>query len=345
MIDPTVESPTAEHLREMVRLIGGYRVSQAIFVLVELGIVDLFDNEPMAVDELARTTQVHEESLFRVLRFLAGVGIVAETSHRCFDITPLGSALKSRVPGTPAANIRNWLHEAQWTSWGQLLTCVRTGRTAFDDLHGMTLFDFLQRHPDAGLRFDVAMTANTARDGLALCESYDFCRIDTLVDVGGGHGRLLASLLAANPAMRGVLFDRPRVVAGAKSVLANAGVLDRCEIIAGDFFEGVPPHASAYLLSRIIHDWDDARAVRILQNCRLAGAGTAKVLIFDRLVAPDHTAGLPVLHIDLEMMVNLGGLERTKDQFNSLLTAAGFTVSRIVPIAGTGHAIIEAVPT
>src|SRR5215218_10084565 len=201
-----------------------------------------------------------------------------------------------------------------------------------------------QRNPDLSQRFDEAMNANTARDGLALAKSYNFSGVDTLADIGGGRGLLLASLLEAYPIMRGVLFDRPQVVAHAPSVLSAAGVSDRCTVIAGDFFEGVPPGASAYLLSHIVHDWADEDATRILRNCRIAGGRGGKVLVFERLIEPDSASEMSVLHIDLEMMVNVGGLERTKDQFQSVFSEAGLNLARVIPIAGTaGHVMLEGV--
>jgi hypothetical protein len=336
--------PALEDLRELVRLIGGYRISQAIYVAVELGLADLLADEPKRADDLAQATGMHEESLYRVLRFLAAVGVLAELPSRRFTLTQLGTALRRDIPGSPSWNARIWLDRFQWEPWGELLHCVKTGQPAFERRHGMRLFEYLQRNPDLSQRFDEAMNANTVRDGLALAKSYDFSGIDTLADIGGGQGLLLASLLEAYPIMRGVLFDRPQVVAHAPSVLSAAGVSDRCTVIAGDFFEGVPPGASAYLLSHIVHDWADQDATRILRNCRIAGGRGGTVLVFERLIEPDSASEMSVLHIDLEMMVNVGGLERTKDQFQSVFSEAGLNLARVIPIAGTaGHVMLEGV--
>ncbi len=279
-----------------------------------------------------------------MLRFLTAAGVLTEAPSRQFALTRLGTALRRDIPGSPGWNARAWLDRYQWEPWGRLLDCVRTGVTAFDQQHGMRFFEYLQKEQDLSDRFDKAMNANTARDGLALATDYDFSSIDTLVDVGGGRGLLLASLLRAYKSMRGVLFDRAHVVASADEVLLAAGVSDRTTVVAGNFFEGVPPGASAYLLSHIIHDWTDKDAARILRNCRNACGNGAKVLVFERLIDPCSSSNMSVLHIDLEMMVNIGGLERTKGQFEVLFSLAGLELTGVKPIPGAaGHVLLESV--
>jgi hypothetical protein len=209
----------------------------------------------------------------------------------------------------------------------------------------MGLFEYLPTHPTEGSLFDEAMTASTARDGADIAKCYDFSGFGTLVDVGGGQGLLMASILQANPNLRGILFDLPGVAARGAQVLAKSGVSDRCAIAQGSFFEGLPPGADAYLLRHIIHDWDDDHACRILQNCRMAAGVTGKVLIVERLVGPDHRAGLALLGSDLEMMVNVGGKERTEEEFRALFTEAGLQMRSIIgPIGAAGHVVIEGVP-
>jgi len=339
------EPPTADDIREMIGLAGGYRISQSIHAVAELGIADLLKDGAKTAEELARAAGVHAESLYRILRLLAGVRVFTEVAPRQFALTRLGAVLQRDLAGTPRANVRNWLHESQWTPWGRLLHCLRTGEPAFDAVHGMGFFEYMQKHPDVAQVFNEAMTANTERDGLVIAAAYDFTGIDTLVDVGGGHGCLIASLLRANRAMRGILFDQPEVVMQAAPVLLKAGVLDRCRVTGGDFFEEVPAGASAYLLSHIIHDWDDAKAALILRNCRQAVAGGGRILVFERLVSADHVQGLGVLQIDAEMMVNLAGLERTEEQFRALFARAGLSLVGIRAICESGgHAIMEGVP-
>jgi hypothetical protein len=338
-----VDVPTTEDLRELVRLIGGYRISQSIYVVAELGIADLLRQAgPKTVDELAAETSTHAESLHRVLRLLSGVGLFEEIAPRRFALTRLGAALARDVPGSHGALARLVLHKFKWGPWGHLLENVRTGQSAFQQVHGMGVFEYLQAHPAESHLFDAAMTENTARDGNDIGTSYDFSGMRTLVDVGGGEGLLLASILRTNPKLHGILFDLPTVVARGSSVLEKWGVSERCTVIAGSFFEGIPPGADAYLLRHIIHDWDDAKACRILRNCGSAAGATGKLLVVERLVGPDHASRLALLANDLEMMVNIGGKERTELEFRALFAEAGLQMCRVIgPIGSAGHVIIE----
>ena len=341
----TPQSPSREQLQELQQLLGGYRVSQALFVAAKLGIADLLADGPRGSDELARATGTHADALHRVLRFLAGVGLFREVAPGRFALTALGAGLRADVPGS-VRPIALWLSsEATWQSWGQLLHSVRTGQTAFAHVHGMELFDYLAAHPDAAAVFNAAMTGNTAQSGTAITAAYDFSGIRRLVDVGGGHGLQLATVLRAYPALRGVLFDRPEVVAGAAAVLEEAGVADRCEIVGGDFFAAVPPGGDAYLLRHIIHDWDDARAAAILANCRRALEGPGRLLVVEPRIAPDHREALPVLHLDLQMLVNTGGRERTDEEYRALFAAAGFRLTAVVPLGDAAQfSVFEGTP-
>jgi hypothetical protein len=329
-------------MREMVLLIGGYRISQAIYVAAELGIADVLNERPRTPSELAETVGAHEDSLYRVLRMLAGVGVLSETTEGTFQLTQLGAALRSDVRGTPSRNVKAMLHPANWSAWGHLLHAVRTGQTAFEDLHGMGVFEYMSRDATLSTIFDEAMSANTARGGIAIADSYDFSRIETIVDVGGGRGELLAALLKANAHLRGILFERPQVAHAAIATFAISGLARRCRIENGDFFQALPAGASAYLLSHVVHDWDDERAVLLLRNCRSAAGDKGRILIFERLIGLDHVAGLGALHVDMEMMVNTGGRERSQDEYRSLIETAGLRISRILPVpTAPDHSIIE----
>ena len=236
-----------------------------------------------------------------------------------------------------------WLHEFQWQPWGRLLQNVKTGRSAFDEVHGIGFFAYLKTHPSISQLFDEAMTGRTRRDAECIAGSYDFSGIATLADIGGGQGILLAELLRANPAMRGILFDRPDVVEDSSAILEAAGVAERCRVVGGDFFQDIPPQAEAYLLSHIIHDWDDANSSRILERLRERMTPGNRLLLYERLVTADYGACMSVLHLDLEMMVNVGGIERTEAQYRSVLTRAGLETTRILPVVGVAdHVLIEA---
>ncbi len=227
-------------------------------------------------------------------------------------------------------------------AWEGLLHSLRTGETAFHHVHGMDVWDYRARHPEQGAVFDRAMSGISRRVAEAVVETCDFGRFRRVVDVGGGAGVLLARILAAHPAMGGVLFDLPHVVAGASPVLEAAGVDERCEVVAGDFFQGVPAGGDAYVLKGILHDWEDAAAVAILQACHGVIAPGGAVMIIERLVAPPNE-GADAKFSDLNMLVLPGGRERTREEFEALLAAAGFRLSQVIA-TGTRMSMLEALP-
>ena len=336
---------TPEQFQTLNRLIGGYRVSRAIAVVVGLGIPDLLAGGPRAVDDLAQATETHAGALYRVLRLLAGMDLFEETAPRQFRLTPLGHGLRTDIPGSMGAMALMHLDSAKWRSWGDLLYSVQTGEMAFPHVHSVEIFDYLRQHPDDANVFQQAMTANTARSGAAITQVYDFSGVERIIDVGGGHGLFLATILQAYPALRGVLFDQPEVVAGASAILAAAGVADRCEIVGGDFFAEIPQGGDIYLLRQIIHDWDDERATLILANCRRAMPSTGKVLVVEGVISEDYQQSLPVLQLDLEMLVNYGGRQRTEDEYRALFAAAGFQLGKVIPLNDPGQfSIFEALP-
>jgi hypothetical protein len=337
--------PTPEQLQELYLLAGGYRVSQAIYAVAVLGIADLLADGPASVDALARATNTDAEALLRVLRLLTGVGLFEELAPRQFGLTPLGAGLRSDVPGSMRSTVLMHLDLPRWLSWGHLLESVQTGETMFKRAHGLEVFEYLGQHPDAAETFQQAMTANTARSGMALLRAYDFSGLGCVVDVAGGQGLLLATILQAHPAMRGVLFDQPMVIAGAQATLETAGVAERCEVVSGDFFDTIPAGGDAYILRQILHDWDDARAAKILENCRRAMGAAGKVLVIEGVIVPDYRKALPVLQLDLELLVNYGGRQRAEAEYAALFAAAGFRLSAVVPLHDLGQfSIFEGVP-
>jgi hypothetical protein len=228
-----------------------------------------------------------------------------------------------------------------WTSWGDLLSSVTTGTPAFPRVHGTSAWHYREVHPEENVIFNSAMTALSAGVAEAVVSSYAFSRMSVLADVGGGEGALLAAILAANPALRGILFDQPHVVATAQPLLERAGVADRCEIVSGSFFDAVP-RTDGYLLKSIVHDWDDAGAVDILKVVRAAITDTGRVLVVERVIRPGNDPD-PAKFADLTMLVQLGGRERTADEFGSLYDQAGFTLTNIIPTASP-FSIIEGAP-
>jgi hypothetical protein len=333
---------------QLLALVRGYRISQAIYVATRLGIPDLLADGPREIDDLAHATGSHASSLRRVLLFLAGVGVLDKVGPGRFALTPMGVGLRTGVPGSLRPSVLLLLDESHWRPWGHLLHTVRTGETAFHHAHGAGLFDYLAGHPGVAAVFNAGMAGNSPAHARLVAATYDFSRMSLVVDVGGGRGRLLATILERHPRLRGILFDQPHVIEGARQNLNEAGVVDRCELVGGSFFEAVPAGGDAYILRNIIHDWEDDQAVAILTNCRRAMAADARVLLVERYVATNPHEALPVLLSDLEMLVNVGGLERTTDEYAALLARSGFRLAQTISLGrleeAMGHHLIEAQP-
>ena len=332
-------SPSAE----MYRLINGYQITQAIYAAVHLGVADQLKDGPRPNDDLAARIEVHAGALYRLLRALAAAGVLHEHPARSFSLTPMGDCLRSDS-STPVGAWAAFVGRPyMWGAWGHLLHSVRTGNNAFTDLNGKSVWQFRAEHPEESAIFDQAMTALSKNATDAILKAYDFSPFRLIVDVGGGRGQALAGILAANPDMHGILLDQPHVVEKARPLLASAGVADRCEIVAGSFFEAVPSGADAYILRAILHDWEDDEAILILRACRHAVHATGRILIVDRVIAPPNE-GLLGKCSDLNMLVSPGGRERTREEFSDLCSAAGFALANVTP-AGPMLSIIEARPS
>ena len=316
-----------------MRLVNGYQVSQAIHVAAELGIADLLAEGARSSDDLAAAAGADGDSLYRLLRALASVGVLHEDDGRVFSLTPVGDQLRSDVPGS----LHGWAvfvgQPSFWQVWSNLLYSVQTGENAFRHVHGQDVWSYRAERPDESAIFDAAMKSRTGATNAALVEAFDFSRFRALVDVGGGNGALLASVLASQPELEGVLFDQSHVVSGAGPVLEAAGVADRCRIESGSFFETVPAGGDAYLLKWIIHDWEDADSIAILRVVRAAMSEGATLLVVERdLGAPN--ADPPTKFSDLNMLVAPGGRERTQDEYAALFEAAGFRLVGVTRTSG-----------
>jgi hypothetical protein len=327
----------------LLQMVTGYWVSQAIAVATKLGIPDLLKDGPKSSQEPAAATSTHEPSLYRLLRVLASVGLLTEGTDRRFARTSLSACLESDVPGSLRAftllKSEPWL----WSSWTALRHSIKTGQAASEQVHGMGQFEYFAQHPQAAEIFDQAMTNLATQWHTAALTAYDFSRYRTVVDIGGGHGALLTALLTAHRQLRGVLFDQPHVVEGAKPRLTAAGLTQRCEMVGGNFFDSVPAGGDLYLLGHILIDWDDARATTILQNIRQARAPEGKLLILEEVIPQGPGPSWEKL-LDLNMLVVLGGRGRTEREFRTLLGQAGFELSRIIP-TGAPIRLIEGVCT
>lgn len=334
------EPPPAVMMRQLTQ---GALVSQAISVIARFGVADTLAAGPRDAHEIAELVGAHGPAMYRLLRALGDVGVVAELANRRFALTPLSELLRSDVPGS----LRGWatmfgmpFHRYPWTD---LYETVQTGKSAFDRVHNAKLFDYLAEHPEDAAVFDAAMTSISTSAAASIVQAYDFSRFSTIVDVGGGRGGLLAAILSTNPHLQGVLFDVRAVVAGADDEISGAEVVDRCKVVSGDFFDSVPAGGDAYLLSNIIPSWDDDHAVEILSTCRAAMADTACVLLAES-VLPEGAAPSIGKLVDLEMLVmTSGGCQRTEAEHRALLGRAGLRLTRIVPSDGL-VSLVEAVP-
>lgn len=323
------------------RLIDGFQVSQAIHVAATLRIADLLASGSRTADELAADTDTHAPTLYRLLRALASVEILREGNDREFELAPLGQQLRSDVVGSMA----DWAgfvgSPGYWQAWSGLTHSVRTGENAFRHIHATDVWSYRASRADESAVFDRAMTALSRRSSAALIAAYDFGRFRTVVDVGGGTGALLAAILGAHPGLHGILIDQPHVVAAAGAFMERAGVLDRCRIVGGSFFDAVPEGADAYVLRSVIHDWEDVDAIRILTMVGNAMAADGRVLLMERIVAPPNE-GRDAKFSDLNMLVAPGGRERTREEFEALLGLAGLRVAAVIDAGG--FAVIEALP-
>jgi hypothetical protein len=313
----------------LLQMATGAWVSQTIYVAAKLGIADVLSDGPKSCDEIAAATHTPSPSLSRLLRALHSLKLVGTVGDDKFEITALGRPLQARRPGSLRALVLT-LGESHYEAWGALLHSIRTGAPAFPSVFGARLFDYLDVDQDAGATFREAMSDVSALVSQAVVLAYEFSGIELLADVGGGCGQFLMTILQSYPGMRGVLLDTPAVIAEAGMRLASHPCRQRCGLLAGNLLEAVPEGASAYLMSGVLHDWDDDRAVRILENCRRAMAPNGKVLVVE-MVLPSRNAPRLAALLDLNMLVMNGGRERTEDDFRQLFDAAGLQVTRLIP--------------
>lgn len=325
-----MSKPTAQD--QMARMITGSWIAQAVYVAAKLGIADRLINGSQSVEALAQATGTHARSLYRLLRALASVGVFSEDGAGQFHLTPLAETLRSDEPSSQWA-MAVMMGEEHYQAWGDLLASVRTGETAFDRIYGKPIFEYLGERPEQAALFDAAMTSIHGRETQAFIDAYDLSGINVLADIGGGNGRNLIGILQRFPKMKGLLFDLPHVIERARPNLEEAGVADRCQLIAGNFFESIPVEADAYFMRHIIHDWDDEKATRILRNLRHSLPERAKLLVVEHVLPTGNEPSFGKL-LDLNMLLLPGGVERTEDEFRQLYQDAGFQLTRIVPTQG-----------
>jgi hypothetical protein len=315
----------------LLQLIVGKWAMQAVYVAAELSVADHLKDGARTSKEVARACGANEDATYRLMRALSNIGVLEETAEGTFLLTAVGQFLRSDIPGSMRGFARFAGCPPTWDAWRETLHSLRTGEPGFEHVYGENLFEWCSKHLDASAIFDEAMTSISSIEAHAVAEAFDFSAIGTLADVGGGRGYLRATILAKNPAMRGVLFDLPHVVEGAPALLREHGVEQRVRIESGSFLETAPQGTDAVIMKHIIHDWNDEDCVRMLRNCHRALPKTGRVLVVEAIVPPPEQRGWAKL-LDLEMLVlTPRGRERTEIEYAALLEKAGFRLTRTVP--------------
>jgi hypothetical protein len=333
----------SEPPRETIfKMITGCRNTQALYVVAKLGVADLLVNGPLTAEELAEKLEVKPRPLFRVMRALAAQGIFAQDANDRFGLTPLSQLLREDNPQSLRYAAIN-IGEEYYRAAGELLYTVKTGETAFDHMYGKGHFEYMAEHPESSRTFNRFMSQGISALGNdPFQKAYDFARVKVVVDVGGGNGTLISSILRSNPELEGILFDLPQAVTEAPKLLSVQGVEDRCQIVTGSFFDSVPPGGDVYILSRILHDWSDEKAKLILQNCRKAIKEDGALIIQEAII-PEGDTPSQGKQVDLTMLFLTGGMERTKREWSELLRESGFEFKRAINTGQTWD-LIEAKP-
>jgi O-methyltransferase domain/Dimerisation domain len=323
-------------------MVFGFRLTQLVAVAAKLHVADRLCGGPRSAKALADATGADAGALRRLMRALVSEGVFAETADGGFENNALAELLRTDA----TASLRDvamlygepWL----WQAYGGLLHSVCTGRPAFEEVHGQGFYEFLHRHPAASERFQRAMSGYTAQEVTAICDACDLSAARTVVDIGGGQGALVAALLDRHRLLHGIVFDLPEVIEGARRSLGEAGLSPRCRCVAGDFFEAVPSGGDAYFMKSVLHNWPDDAAVRILRVCRRAMPDAGRLIVAERVV-PEGQGASEAKLFDINMMVTVGGRERTLEEYRTLMQAAGLRLVRSIDTT-SALSVIEAVP-
>ena len=318
--------------QQVLQVATGYFASSALYAAVTLNLPDHLAGGPKTVTDLARASGANEDALYRVLRLLVSLGIFDEVAPRTFALNAAAELLRKDVPGSLRGMAIFLPDPMHYRIYANIMHSMKTGKPAADATLGMPVFEYLAKDEAYSQVFNDAMTALSAPVASAAIEAYDFSGIGTLVDVAGGHGELLMSILKANPKVRGIVTDLGHVVEGAMPRIVEAGLSDRMLAVRCDFFQSVPEGGDAYIMKHIIHDWDDERAGIILKNIAKAmGAKKGRVILLESVIPPGNTPDLGKF-IDIEMLLFPGGRERTEAEFRTLFERAGFSLTKVVPM-------------
>jgi hypothetical protein len=321
-------------------LVSGMWAAKAAAAVASLRIPDVLAHGPKSAAEVASAIGAEPAAVYRLMRGVASIGVLAVEPGGRFALTPVGELLRSDVPGSMRSVLVAEMAPGHWRPWGDFEYSVRTGLPAAPKALGMSIWDYYAKNPEEGFQFAEAMSGISTLALQAVLAVYSFAGARKVVDVGGSHGAFLAAVLQRESSARGVLFDRPDVIEGAGATLAGAGVADRVERVAGNFFESVPSGGDTYLLKSILHDWTDDECVTILRGVRAAMAPEGRVVVVEMLIS-DAGPPSPAPLLDLNMLVMLTGKERTAEEFSALFARAGLRFTGVTP-THSPFAVIEA---
>lgn len=341
IIPAEIEQQTPQ--AQLIQMATAHWTSSLVYVAAEMSLADRLAEAPRTAAELAQSTGSEASALYRVMRTLAGMGLFTEDAGHRFSLTHLGEMLRTGTPGSARSSVLTLAGELMTKSVGELLYSIKTGKTAFEKVFDMPLFEWLAKHPVEASMFSETMVGFHGAEPAAVAKAYDFSQAGTVVDIGGATGNLLSAVLSHHRRPRGILFDLPHVVRDAPALIKARGLTDRITIESGSFFESVPATTGAYLLSHIIHDWSKAQCLAILANCRRAMTLNSRLLIIE-MVLPIGNKPHPGKMLDMIMLTFAGGQERTEPEYRQLLEDAGFRLTQVVPTE-SAVSIVEALPT
>jgi len=340
--NPSTQQQGPQPVEQLFQMGLGFMTTAALGCVTELEIADKLKNGPKSVAELASESGVKEEPLYRVLRALATAGVFEEQAPKTFALTPAADLLRRDAKGSMRNMMLFLATRIHFELAPEMMHALKTGETVAEKVHNVSIFEYFEKDKITGDIFNDAMTDFSAVVIPAALEVYDFSYLNgkTLIDIAGGHGKVLTEILVKHPEIRGKLFDLEHVVNGAKRRIESLGLTGRCSVCSGDFFKEVP-QADAYIMKHIIHDWDDAKATTILRNIHKASPGDARVILLEGVIAPGNAPSVGKW-LDLEMLLMPGGKERTEEEYRALFAGAGFRVTKFVPTKSPMF-VIEAV--
>lgn len=325
---------------KLIEMARGHQISSMVRVAAQLKLADYLSEGPRTAEELAQSTATHAPSLYRFMRTAASLGLFTEDAERRFSLTPLAEPLRSGVPGSIRTTVLALTGDLFYRPFHNLLYSVQTGKTAFEKEFGVPIFDWLGSHPEEASMFSDLMIGFHGPETAAVAAAYDFSGLKTIADIGGATGHLLATILESYSGPDGILFDLPHNAGGAAALIQARGMAGRIRFESGSFFERIPSGADAYLMSHIIHDWNEDQCLTILGNCRAAMGPDGRLLIIE-MVIPCGNAPHPGKSTDIVMLAVPGGQERTEQEYGALLAKAGFRLERVVPTESAAS-VVEA---